>query len=157
MHGLLEKPIKAILSSATVPGFGWKQDTWPGVLDWTESSVPSGFDYDMWLGPRPYKPFHTMRTHWQYRRFWDYDGGGLGDMGQHQLAAHVADGIDARHVGLHRFVDGDKAPLVKHNTRVFQAIALDPGLDADGLQDLLSFQHFLFAVGRGDGDFHAAC
>ena len=37
----------------------------------------------MWLGPAPYKPYHPHRTHGTFRGYWDYDGGGLGDMGQH--------------------------------------------------------------------------
>lgn len=39
----------------------------------------------MWLGPAPYKPYHAHRVHQTFRGYWDYDGGGLGDMGQHYL------------------------------------------------------------------------
>jgi predicted dehydrogenase len=39
----------------------------------------------MWLGPAPYKPYHPHRTHGTFRGYWDYDGGGLGDMGQHYI------------------------------------------------------------------------
>ena len=31
------------------------------------------------------KPYHPHRTHGTFRGYWDYDGGGLGDMGQHYL------------------------------------------------------------------------
>jgi len=44
-----------------------------------------GLDYDMWLGPAPYKAYHPHRVHETFRGYWDYDGGGLGDMGQHYL------------------------------------------------------------------------
>jgi predicted dehydrogenase len=37
----------------------------------------------MWLGPAPYKPYNRHRTHGSFRCYWDYDGGGLADMGQH--------------------------------------------------------------------------
>jgi myo-inositol 2-dehydrogenase / D-chiro-inositol 1-dehydrogenase len=47
--------------------------------------VPENLDYDMWLGPAPYKPYHPHRVHSNFRGYWDYDGGGLGDMGQHYL------------------------------------------------------------------------
>ncbi|MBI2435791.1 MAG: gfo/Idh/MocA family oxidoreductase, partial [Candidatus Hydrogenedentes bacterium] len=40
---------------------------------------------DFWLGPAPYKPYHPHRVHKTFRGYWDYDGGGLGDMGQHYL------------------------------------------------------------------------
>ena len=39
----------------------------------------------MWLGPAPYKPYNVHRTHQTFRGYWDYDGGGLTDMGQHYL------------------------------------------------------------------------
>jgi len=47
--------------------------------------VPEELDYDTWLGPAPYKPYNPERVHTKFRGYWDYDGGGLGDMGQHYL------------------------------------------------------------------------
>ena len=47
--------------------------------------VPSELDYDFWLGPAPYKPYNAHRVHQTFRGYWDYDGGGLGDMGQHYI------------------------------------------------------------------------
>jgi predicted dehydrogenase len=47
--------------------------------------VPPELDYDLWLGPAPKKPYHPHRVHGSFRGYWDYDGGGLGDMGQHYL------------------------------------------------------------------------
>ena len=51
----------------------------------TPQPVPPELDYDMWLGPAPKKPYHPHRVHATFRGYWDYDGGGLGDMGQHYL------------------------------------------------------------------------
>ena len=51
----------------------------------TPEPVPETLDYDFWLGPAPYKPYHPHRVHATFRGYWDYDGGGLGDMGQHYL------------------------------------------------------------------------
>jgi hypothetical protein len=39
----------------------------------------------MWLGPAPYRPYNPEHVHLKFRGYWDYDGGGLGDMGQHYL------------------------------------------------------------------------
>ena len=39
----------------------------------------------MWLGPAPYKPYNKHRVHQTFRGYWDYDGGGLADMGQHYM------------------------------------------------------------------------
>jgi myo-inositol 2-dehydrogenase / D-chiro-inositol 1-dehydrogenase len=83
MHGLLGWPLKITVSGVT--GFDWKLGTWVGKPDLPEQPVPEHFDYDLWLGPAPKKPYHPHRTHASFRGYWDYDGGGLGDMGQHYL------------------------------------------------------------------------
>lgn len=83
MNDLLGWPLKVTVSGVT--GFDWKLDTWAGKRGLQPESVPDGFDYDMWLGPAPKKPYNRHRTHATFRGYWDYDGGGLGDMGQHYL------------------------------------------------------------------------
>jgi myo-inositol 2-dehydrogenase / D-chiro-inositol 1-dehydrogenase len=80
--GLLGWPLKVTISETT--GFTWKFQ-WSGLTHLPPQPVPSELDYDMWLGPAPYKPYHPHRTHRTFRGYWDYDGGGLGDMGQHYL------------------------------------------------------------------------
>ena len=81
--GLLgDGPLKVTLSGVT--GFNWKFN-WSGKTDLPVQQVPDHFDYDTWLGPAPYRPYHAHRTHGTFRGYWDYDGGGLGDMGQHYL------------------------------------------------------------------------
>jgi predicted dehydrogenase len=80
--GLLGWPLKVVVSGTT--GFTWKF-YWVGQENLQPQPVPQGFDYDMWLGPAPFKPYHVHRTHQTFRGYWDYDGGGLTDMGQHYL------------------------------------------------------------------------
>ena len=81
-NGLLGWPIKATVNAAT--GFGWKF-YWSGKTILEPQPVPENLDYDLWLGPAPFKPYHPHRVHGTFRGYWDYDGGGLGDMGQHYL------------------------------------------------------------------------
>jgi myo-inositol 2-dehydrogenase/D-chiro-inositol 1-dehydrogenase len=81
--GLLGWPITATLGAFT--GFDWKLSAWSGRTNLKPEKVPANLDYDMWLGPAPYKPYHPHRVHQSFRGYWDYDGGGLGDMGQHYL------------------------------------------------------------------------
>ena len=81
--GLLGWPLTVRISNHT--GFNWKVASWSGRTDLKPEPVPAGFDYDMWLGPAPYKPYSAHRTHGSFRGYWDYDGGGLGDMGQHYM------------------------------------------------------------------------
>jgi predicted dehydrogenase len=80
--GLLGWPLKATVSAAT--GFDWKF-YWSGLTNLRPEPVPPELDYDFWLGPAPYKPYHPHRVHGTFRGYWDYDGGGLGDMGMHYL------------------------------------------------------------------------
>ncbi|HXY38626.1 MAG TPA: Gfo/Idh/MocA family oxidoreductase, partial [Vicinamibacteria bacterium] len=80
--GLLGWPIKARVSAAT--GFDWKF-YWTGLTSLPPQAVPPELDYDFWLGPAPFKPYHPHRVHQTFRGYWDYDGGGLGDMGMHYL------------------------------------------------------------------------
>ncbi len=80
--GLLGWPLTATVSGVT--GFNWKF-YWSGKTFLPPQAVPRELDYDMWLGPAPYKPYHPHRVHGTFRGYWDYDGGGLGDMGMHYL------------------------------------------------------------------------
>ena len=80
--GLLGWPLKIVVSGTT--GFTWKF-FWVGKTNLEPQPVPDVLDYDMWLGPAPYKPYNVHRTHQTFRGYWDYDGGGLTDMGQHYL------------------------------------------------------------------------
>ncbi len=80
--GMLGWPLKIMINGHT--GFNWKF-YWSGKTDLTPQPIPDELDYDLWLGPAPYKPYHPHRVHGTFRGYWDYDGGGLGDMGQHYL------------------------------------------------------------------------
>jgi len=80
--GILGWPLKFTVSGIT--GYNWKF-YWSGEHNLKPMPVPENLDYDMWLGPAPYKPYNVNRVHAKFRGYWDYDGGGLGDMGQHYL------------------------------------------------------------------------
>lgn len=80
--GMLGWPLKVTISKHT--GFDWKF-YWVGKENLPVEQVPRELDYEMWLGPAPYKPYSAHRVHTTFRGYWDYDGGGLGDMGQHYL------------------------------------------------------------------------
>lgn len=80
--GILGWPLKITVSGNS--GFSWKF-YWSGKTDLQPEWIPEQLDYDFWLGPAPYKPYNSHRVHGTFRGYWDYDGGGLGDMGQHYL------------------------------------------------------------------------
>ena len=82
-NGLLGKgPIKCVFGEGQ--GFSWKFG-WSGRVQDHAQVVPQGLDWDMWLGPAPWKPYSDHRFGTSFRGYWDYDSGGLGDMAQHYL------------------------------------------------------------------------
>lgn len=46
-------------------------------------STPSTLDWDLWVGPAPYRPYHPAYVPFSWRGWWDFGTGALGDMGAH--------------------------------------------------------------------------
>jgi predicted dehydrogenase len=67
-----------------VHGGGFKVKMWSGIIE-PPQPVPEHLDWDMYCGPSPLKPFHPRRHGGTHRGYWDYENGGLGDMGQHKM------------------------------------------------------------------------
>ncbi len=47
--------------------------------------VPSGFNWDLWLGPEAERPYHPNYTHMVFRGWYDFGGGSMADMGHYSL------------------------------------------------------------------------
>ena len=45
--------------------------------------TPEGVDWDLWLGPAPWRPFHPTLISGGFRPYRDYSGGGMTDWGCH--------------------------------------------------------------------------
>jgi len=62
---------------------GW----WPqGVPRPSDTQpVPDGLDWDVWLGPAPYRPYNSIYVPFKWRGRWDFGTGAIGDMGIHNL------------------------------------------------------------------------
>ena len=58
---------------------------WPQGIDAPKEipSVPSTVDWDVWLGPAPFRPYHPAYHPFKWRGLWDFGTGALGDMGAH--------------------------------------------------------------------------
>jgi predicted dehydrogenase len=52
---------------------------------WEAEPVPPELDYNMWLGPAPWAPYHHQRCHYQFRFILDYSGGQVTNWGAHHL------------------------------------------------------------------------
>ncbi len=63
----------------------WSGKNWGGGTRPTETApVPETLDWDLWLGPAPYRPYCPKRyMPGEWRRWWDFGTGTLGDMGCH--------------------------------------------------------------------------
>ncbi|MCK5105885.1 MAG: Gfo/Idh/MocA family oxidoreductase, partial [Cyclobacteriaceae bacterium] len=48
------------------------------------SKIPSGVNWDAFLGPAPYRPFNENRFHYKWHWFWDTGCGDFGNQGIHQ-------------------------------------------------------------------------
>jgi predicted dehydrogenase len=47
--------------------------------------VPEGLDWDLWLGPAPFRPYHNCYCPGAWRGWWDFGNGTLGDYGCHYM------------------------------------------------------------------------
>jgi predicted dehydrogenase len=47
--------------------------------------LPAGLDWDVWLGPAAWRPYHPAYVPFAWRGFWDFGTGAIGDMGIHNL------------------------------------------------------------------------
>lgn len=63
--------------------------------DWQPMPVPDWLDYDMWLGPAPWAPYHKDRCLYTFRFGIDYSGGQTTNLGAHSIdVAQWANGTD---------------------------------------------------------------
>ena len=60
---------------------------WPQGLERPkeEMPVPSTLNWDSFIGPAPMRPFNEIYTPWNFRGWWDFGTGALGDMACHIL------------------------------------------------------------------------
>jgi len=60
---------------------------WPqwSSLPLDKPPIPAGFNWDLWLGPVPDRPYHPNYTHCVFRGWYDFGGGSIADMGHYSL------------------------------------------------------------------------
>lgn len=60
---------------------------WPQGLERPKETekIPETLDWELFLGPAAYRPYHSAYTPWSWRAWWDFGTGALGDMGCHIL------------------------------------------------------------------------
>ncbi len=62
---------------------------WPQGIPWptTKAEIPKELDWNLWLGTAPYKDYVGNLIPFNWRGWWDYGTGALGDMGCHLVEA----------------------------------------------------------------------
>jgi len=66
---------------------------WSGAGGWTSGrgrptdrpEVPAGFDWQLWLGPKADRPYHPAYAPYNWRGWWEFGTGCVGDMSVHNL------------------------------------------------------------------------
>jgi predicted dehydrogenase len=57
----------------------------PNPLTWNVVHPPAGLDYDLWLGPAPFRPYIEQGCHYNWHFLYDFGGGQLTNWGAHML------------------------------------------------------------------------
>lgn len=73
-----------------------KVDAWTNRPIWPQGlerpsetpSLPPTTDWDLFIGPAEWRPYHPSYTPWNWRAWWDFGTGALGDM-----ACHIMDPV----------------------------------------------------------------
>ena len=79
-------PVREVHCWTDRPGGRWPQGV--GRPEGTPR-VPRTLNWDLWLGPALYRPYHPDYVPFQWRGWWDFGTGSLGDMGCHIMDTPV--------------------------------------------------------------------
>lgn len=80
-------PVREVHIWTDRPANGLFNEYWPqGVARPKETPrVPDTLDWDLWLGPAPQRPYHSIYLPVRWRGWWDFGTGALGDIGCHSF------------------------------------------------------------------------
>jgi hypothetical protein len=95
---------------------------WPQGLNTPseEMPVPDTFNWDLFVGPARMRPYHEIYTPWNFRGWWDFGTGALGDMACHILEAP----FKALELGYPTKVQGSSSMLMRDSAPVAQKVQL---------------------------------
>lgn len=99
---------------------------WPQGLERPKEmpSTPPTLDWDLFIGPAPWRPYHPSYTPWNWRAWWDFGTGALGDMGCH-IMDPVVKALELSHPtaieGSSTQVNTESAPMAEKVTYYFPA------------------------------------
>ena len=85
IHKIMRSGLLKDCKGVHIKNGGLKVKEWSGYANATPQPVPANLDWDMYCGPSPLRPYHPHRHGGTHRGYWDYEGGGMTDMGQHHF------------------------------------------------------------------------
>lgn len=97
---------------------------WPQGLERPaeEPNIPETLDWDLFIGPAKYRPYNPAYTPWNWRAWWDFGTGALGDMGCH-IMDPIYFALDLGHPtgfeGTSSQVNTESAPIAEKVTYYF--------------------------------------
>ena len=83
IHKIMASGLLKKCEGVHIKSGGLKVKQWSGMVNAQPQPIPKSLDWDMYCGPSPLRPYHRHRHGGTHRGYWDYEGGGLADMGQH--------------------------------------------------------------------------
>jgi len=96
--------------------------------------IPETMNWDLFIGPAKYRPYHRMYTPWNFRGWWDFGTGALGDMACHLLHPVFMGlklGYPTRVQGASTMLMTDSAPSTESVQLIFPARPNVPGIKMD--------------------------
>lgn len=104
---------------------------WPqGMTEWPKAEpVPKGLNWDVWIGPAPFREYSPRIAPFNWRGYWDFGAGALGDMGCHimdmpywALGLTSPDWVEAKQEGCSEIAAPNWSAVTYHfPTSVFNA------------------------------------
>ena len=85
IHKLMASGLVKECKAVVIRRGGFKVAEWSGMVNAKPQTPPKSLDWNMYCGAAPLRAYFPHRFGGTHRGYWDYEGGGLGDMGQHQL------------------------------------------------------------------------
>ena len=106
---------------------------WPqGIVTPKETpAIPSTMNWDSFIGPAKYRPYNPAYTPWNFRGWWDFGSGALGDMANHivQVAFKGLNlGYPTEVIGSSTMLMNDSCPSAQKITYRFPARENMPNL-----------------------------
>ncbi len=87
-------------------------------------SIPDTLNWDAFIGPAPYRDYHSSYTPWNFRGWWDFGSGALGDMANHILQVAFKGlnlGYPSEVIGSSTMLMTDACPTAQKITYKFDA------------------------------------